>query len=308
MDDVVEFIERKFIECGKKVKKVSKVETSGNRMYNVLTSSGEYVFRLCGNDARYRSREEIEAEVGLVNFLHSRDIPVIELLKIDEDFVVSFGGRNGICYKFVDGEIAENPSLEQCYSVGKMLGMIHSATKDYEFCYPRKEWGIEKTREKFCEVESLFLCDEFLCKYDFVERIKVVLDRLRFDGLPRGPIHEDLGMRHVVFVDKDIGSVLDWDRSYTGFYVLDLGQAIRGWCFDGWEKLNLKKFESFLNGYEGERKLSRDEKDALLDAVKFAFVERAIAFAVYAYNVGDDKYKRYAVENIELLERLWFEK
>ena len=119
--------------------------------------------------------------------------------------------------------------------------------------------------------------------------------------LPSGAIHEDLGMRHVIFKKEKISCVIDWDRFYKGYFVLDLGQAIRGWCFDDWKILNKQKLNSLLYGYTSIRELTSLEKEFLYDAVRFAFVERIISFALHGIKTNDEKLLRYAVEDLELV-------
>ena len=186
-----------------------------------------------------------------------------------------------------------------------MLGKIHNLTQDYKFNHKRKNWGLKETIIKLREVEELFSNDRYLQKSNFIERLKFILNRLKFEeDLPKGAIHEDLGKRHVLFKNNEIKGLLDWDRSYSGPFILDLGQTIRGWCFNNWEKLDKKKLKSLVEGYENKRKLTPLEKNSLLNAIKFAFIERAIAFVIFAYNTNKKEHKEYAVNNITILENL----
>ncbi|MDP3990104.1 MAG: phosphotransferase [archaeon] len=306
MDEIVrEFIKEKFKEQNEKILKINKLETSGNLTYKLKTAKKEYILRLCGIKKRQRTKNEVQAEVELINFLREKEIPVPKLINFRDDFVIILGDKAGICYEFIDGETTKKTTLTQCYLVGKMLGKIHNLTKNYKFKYPRKRWGLEETRIKFGEVEGLFSTDEYLQKNNFIERLTSILNQLKFErNLPFGAIHEDLGKRHVLFKNNKINGLLDWDRSYSGPFILDLGQTIRGWCFDDWKKLNHQKLTRLLDGYENQRKLSLIEKKSLLNAIKFAFIERVIAFVIFAYNTNKKEYKNHAINDLTLLENL----
>ncbi len=299
------FIKEKFEERGEEVLEINKLATSGNFMYKIKTNQKEYILRLCGTKKRYRTKNEVLAEVELIIFLEKKRISVPKLVNFNNCFVVSFENKNGICYEFIKGKTIKEPTLKQCYAVGEILGDIHNLTKNYEFSCKRRHWDLKETIQKFKEVERLFSKDEYLQKNNFAKRLKVILNKLNFkENLPKGAIHEDLGKRHVLFENNKIKGILDWDRSYSGFFILDLGQTVRGWCFDNFEKLNNNKLKNLINGYENKRKLSEIEKHSLLDAIKFAFIERAIAFVIFAYNTNKNEYKEYAIKDINLVENL----
>jgi len=66
----------------------------------------------------------------------------------------------------------------------------------------------------------------------FVIKFEKEISNLSFPKeLPQGMIHEDLGKRHVLWQNNKISGILDFDRCYYGKLILDLGQAVRGWCF-----------------------------------------------------------------------------
>ena len=299
------FIKQKLEKGSEEVLKINKLDSSGNYAYNIITNKRSYVMRLCGADTHHRTKNEIEAEAGLINHLRKQGIPAPELIKLDNSFAVSFKNQNGILYRFIEGKAVKEPTLKQCYAVGEILGRIHKLSKDFKFSYKRKSWDLKETIKKFKEVEKLFLKDEYLQKNNFTERLKLILNDIKFrEDLPKGAIHEDLGKRHVLFENNIIKGILDWDRSYSGFLISDLGQAIRGWCIDNWEKLDGKKLQNLLNGYESNRKLSEIEKRSLLNAIKFAFIERIIAFVILAYNKNNNEYKEHAVDDINFVENL----
>jgi len=195
----------------------------------------------------------------------------------------------------------EEFSPEKYFFVGKILGRIHKQIRDFKFSYPRKSWGLKTAQKKFLEIKEEIKNKEELEKNNFAEIFEKEIRKIKFSKkLPKGIIHEDLGKRHVLFNNNEISGIIDWDRSYEGFLILDLGQTIRSWCFDNWEKLNKRKLDLVLEGYNNERKLNLLERFYLKKAVRFAFLERALSFAVKFLNEQKKEDLEFAFRNLEL--------
>jgi Ser/Thr protein kinase RdoA (MazF antagonist) len=113
-------------------------------------------------------------------------------------------------------------------------------------------------------------------------------------------LHEDLGKRHVLWSGGKVAQIVDFDRSYFGPLVFDLGQACRGWCFSNdWKNWSNKKFGALIRGYEKSRKLNTGEKAVLVNAIRFAILERALAFCLrYIYVTHDSKDIVFACDSL----------
>lgn len=300
--NIKSFIEKSFSKRGEILNEIKELETSGNLSFFIFTDKSKYILRLCGAKARHRTYEEILSEIKLLKFLHGQGIPVPNPVKINSKFIISINKRNGICYEYLSRDAVKTPNLLQCFAVGKILGKIHNLTANFKYPYKRKLWNLEETKKYFQEVKENLSQNKFLQKYNFIEAIDSALGDLNFPKkLPSGAIHEDLGKRHILFRGNEISRILDWDRSYYGQFILDLGQAIRGWCFDEWKKFNKEKFHSVLNGYESQRKLTPLERKFLLNSIKFAFIERALSFAVTFLNNRKKEDGEFAINNLRLL-------
>ena len=88
--------------------------------------------------------------------------------------------------------------------------------------------------------------------------------------------------------------------------MLDLGQALRGWCFvNDWTKWSDRNFRAFIGGYQSERKLTATEKKYFVDAIKFGILERALAFCsrfVFVKKNKDDEYYAWHSATVLLAE------
>ncbi len=283
--------------------KINPVKTSGNVSFFVKTSLGRYFLRLCGDNYRWRSKQEIEGELKLIDLLEKNKFPVIGYEKMKNgQSVISLGGRHGYLRKFSTGkQIKVNLTKEQLVKAGQVLGRYHNIVKNYRAGGLRKNinFGMEETLKYFYKEKKNILKSNFKNSEEYVKNFEKEIKKIKLSkNLIRGMIHEDLGKRHVLWQNNEVVAFIDFDRSYFGYLILDLGQALRGWCFvDNWQKWSKDNCKYFLRGYETERKLNKEEKKCLLLAIKFAVLERSLSFAtnyIYGSKSGksDEKFAR----------------
>lgn len=287
------------------IQNIEPVQTSGNWSFLITTDLGQYFLRLCGELHRYRTKEEVEGELDLIDRLKANKFPVIgyEKTKTGERFV-SLENHNGYLRKYLEGEFVKgNPNEKQLIAMGKILGQYHQIVADFEIAKrDRINFGLDKTKKFFVEHKDEILKSNFKNAKEFVEKFEQELNKLNFpDNLPQGMLHEDLGKRHVIWQGEEIKAIIDFDRTYFGPLILDLGQALRGWCFiDNWQSWSKGNAKIFLQGYESERKLSDLEKEYLVPAIKFAILERALSFClrnIYSDDL-DQEDEKFAIDSL----------
>lgn len=287
-----------------KIISVSPMPTSGNVSYIIKTGSKNYFLRLCPNSGpRFRSINEILAEIELLYLLKSRNFPVLIPLKDREGReIISFRDYSGYIREFSEDYEKNKPTLEEIRKFGQTLGKFHSITENFNTKYKRQHiFDLETTKGYFGENISYVLSSDFKNKEKFVSKIHSIFLSMNFpESLPSGMIHEDIGKRHVLWDEKGISAIVDFDRSYYGKIVLDLGQACRGWCFtDNWTKWSNENFKALIKGYSEKRKLTKDEKRFLVDAIKFGIIERSISFCLRFIRITKDpEDERYALYSV----------
>ncbi|MFH1956298.1 MAG: phosphotransferase [Patescibacteria group bacterium] len=293
-----------------KIKKIKPLATSGNISYIIETNKEKYFLRLSPYGIRWRSKEEILAEIELINYLHKNKFPVSVPLRLKNGkTIVNWEKHYGYIRKLINGKEKINPKTKEIEIFGRTLGFFHKLIENYRTKHKRNHiWDLKQTRKYFEEDKKTILKSRFKNKKEFVSKFKKEISSINFpNNLPSGTIHEDLGKRHIIWrknlpagrQGKIIGFI-DFDRSYYGKLVLDLGQACRGWCFtNNWQKWSNENFKSLIKGYEKERKLKNIEKEYLIDAIKFGILERGLAFCLRYINVTKDpKDEKYAWHSI----------
>jgi homoserine kinase type II len=276
------------------VKKTHPLATSGNLSYILESKNKSFFLRICPSGQRWRSKNEILAEIELLNRLHKNYFPVSVPLKDKNDkSIISWGRHHGYIRKFIKARKKLYPTLKEIEIFGRTVGQLHALTENFKTKHKRNHvFDYDTTKKHFNESKALILKSNFKGAKHFIESYKNTILSLHFSkSLPQGMLHEDLGKRHVLWSGGEISQIVDFDRSYFGPLVFDLGQACRGWCFLGnWKKWSNKKFRALMQGYEKSRKLDINEKAVLVNAIKFAILERALAFCLrYIYTTHDSK-------------------
>jgi len=286
-----------------KIKKIEPLATSGNISYLIKTNKNIFFLRLCSTGPRWRSKKEIMAEIELLEYLKAKNFPVIVPFKSkNEEKIISWSKHYGYIRKFVVANAKLNPSVAEIKKFGKVIGKFHNLVKNFKTKNKRQHiFGLVETQKCFKQKKGEILKSDFKNKKEFVARFEKEIFSLNFPkSLVKGMIHEDLGKRHVLWQGSKITAIVDFDRSYFGFLILDLGEAIRGWCFtNNWQKWNDKKFKALLGGYQRKRKLTKIEKQYLFDAIKFAVLERALSFCLRYIHVTEDKAdEKFALDSV----------
>jgi len=273
------------------LKNFRKIPSSGNLVYLLRTSKGEFLLRLCGQDLRWRSKEEIEGELELLEKLLKYNFPVFPAIPMaNGQKVLKWKNRSGYLRNYVEGKDLKNPTLSQVEQVGQIVGAYHKLIEGYKVKAERRIWGLEGTKKYFRKHKFDILKSKLKNPRLFIKRVEKELANLRFPkNLPKGMLHEDLAKRHFIWQKGKIVNIIDFDRCYYGSLLLDLGPALRSWCFINWKQWSNENLKSFLRGYQKERPLTNLELKYLYRAVKFSTVERELSFWIRAGQGKENK-------------------
>jgi len=272
------------------INNIVALATSGNLVYKIDTKNQVYLLKLSPDDEmRGRSKSEILAEMEFVTYLNENKLPVPKPI----GDVISIDGHNGYLRSYYQANYTENPNLTQIIYFGKTLGIIHNISEGYMTKHNREHiWDLETTKENLTEDQDL-LCHSLVGGEDYYNELSQALHKIvDSKKLPKGMIHEDMGKRHVLWSHNEIKAIIDFDRCYYGYLIFDLGQAVRGWCFNS--SFDREKYILFMKSYQAERKLLLEEIEYLPDAIKFAFLERSLSFALRSILSDNPSYYQYA--------------
>jgi len=285
------------------ITKIVPIKTTGNKSYKIVANKGEFFLRLSPNDAmRGRSRAELIAEIEFLDYLQRRNLPIHSAV---DGKIISIDGKSGYIRQFDRGGAINDPTTDQITAFGELLGKMHRVAEGFKPTQNREHiWNLVTTKQNLLD-DKKQIGIGFVKGEEFYKAFKTELFGIKMPkNLPKGMIHEDLGKRHVLWQGGRISSVIDFDRCYVGYFVDDLGQAIRGWCFNTTDKFNGQNYQALLSGYKKARELSKNEVIALPQSVKFAFLERSLSYVLRGVHRNDKNSIEYAQQLLAAAKRV----
>lgn len=159
------------------------------------------------------------------------------------------------------GSHPDAPSLTQCRAMGNALAALHLALQDYplqrENAHGPAWWDDVAARwQPRLSGADRELLTRALAQYR--QTCAAAPD------LPRGLIHGDLFRDNTLFAGDEVSAILDFSETSRDHWLLDISISLNDFCrqWPGDEPDSLRR-AAFLQGYEGRRALTAEEKAAL---------------------------------------------
>ncbi len=199
----------------------------------------------------------------------------------------------GVLFPFIDG-LPPFINSDSIYQIGMALGQLHSLeihSEDLSLIRKHEVVG----HDAFALMKYV-QCQE--CPVDFKASFDRVfgkkLEDVPYDLLPAGLIHGDLYYDNSLFDQEKLITLIDFEQSGTGRFILDIGIAISGSCLNS-DKTNIDELlmERFLDGYERARHIIHLEKEYLNLAIAVGFYSIALWRIERFYSGNLDSSKKY---------------
>ncbi|KAF0186466.1 MAG: homoserine kinase type II [Alphaproteobacteria bacterium] len=180
---------------------------------------------------------------------------------------------------FLTGVSPKRPNAAQCRAIGVKLAEMHVALADFPGARANAlsidAWGplIWPRRALAGELRPGLA--------DAVEADLAVVQKSWPHGLPQGVIHADLFPDNTLFLGDEAKGLIDFYFACTDALAYDLAVCLNAWCFEPRGAFNLTKGQALIGGYEGVRKLSADEREAL------PLLARGAALRFFATRLAD---------------------
>lgn len=243
-------------------------EGSVNTLYVLETSRGRYVLRL----SEGRREEEVRFETSLLAYLSRAHFPAAALVpRLDGAEYGVVQERFAVVFEWAAGEhlVPRQTSGAQAMDAGRLMGRMHVVTEDFSG-HLANRYGVGPVRAMLAEVMRHAAARpddaELQAALPLLESESEKLDHL--PSVDSGVIHADWFPDNVRFVGERVSAVLDFEMACRGPYVLDLATAIHAGCYD--DDYSIERASSFVRGYQGERPLSRAEKEAFHAWARFS--------------------------------------
>ncbi|BCB02814.1 phosphotransferase enzyme family protein [Bacillus sp. KH172YL63] len=245
------------------VKEAKKLGDFENYVYEVHKEESPYILRL--THSSHRSKEEVEAELNWVNYLHKHGVTVslvnrseagnlVEVIEAGETqfYICLFDKAPGHPVKIND-PLFDDPLF---YLWGKLTGHMHRVTKEYEPDGTRRERWDEDDVLDFKKYVTSTEDKEIVEKG---HRTKEIISRFPETKDSFGLIHSDIHPGNFFYHEGDL-HVFDFDDSSQFYFMSDVAIPL---YYSVWWKYRNETLEdrsrfgerflvSFLKGYRTE--------------------------------------------------------
>ncbi len=251
------------LELGKMITTPSRVSGGlTHKMYKIITDKNKYIIKLLNPNIMKRKTalDNFEKADKYEELLKQNNIDAIYSLKfnnkklqlIDNQYFYVFNWYDGVSLK--DGEIKK----EHCKKIGKVLSDIHNITLKEDIWkenIKNIDWQyyIDLAKEKESPIYDILFNNKDILYESMYKGNEVV------DKLPNyiAVCHNDLDSKNVLWLNNNFKIIdlecLGYSNPYLELFTLAL-------CWSGYESchINFELFETFINSYFENSKLSRN--------------------------------------------------
>jgi homoserine kinase type II len=230
-----------------------------NTNYFLRTEGGSFILTLY--EKRVRA-EDLPFFLGLMEHLAERGLSCpLPLRNRDGEALGRLAGRPAALITFLEGLSLRRPSVRHCRAVGGALARLHAAGADFPMrrvnalSLPGWRPLFEAAGPRAEEVAP-----------GLTERTARALDELASswpEELPGGVIHADLFTDNVLFIGESVSGLIDFYFACSDAFAYDLAICLNAWCFEADGSFNLTKGQALIAGYQAERRLTPEEREAL---------------------------------------------
>ena len=289
------------------------LKTGINHSYLITDGSAKFVFRVYSFN--WRTRNEISAEIKLLNLLHQSNIPVsYAITDTNGNYIHELnapeGDRLGVLFSFAEGDKQLNFSADLHYKVGETMARMHQATLNLELervVYTPKVLLIDPLEyiSKFLPASS----DEMAWMLSTQKILLNGFDNVDLTEIRQGAVHMDIWFDNMNITHDGNITLFDFDFCGNGwlcndiaYYILQLHSTEK----DEIER-ELKK-KSFFAGYELVNKISAEEK-RILPMLGVAMYFFYLGIQCQRYNNWSNVFlnETYLKRFINLLVKKYFE-
>ncbi|BAZ10778.1 aminoglycoside phosphotransferase [Calothrix sp. NIES-4071] len=249
-----------------------------NDTYLVEAEQDRYILRVYRHS--WRNKEEINFELELLFFLHKQSQPVAyPLLRKDGNFTTNVMAPEGIRYAalftYAPGRaVNEKLDVRQSYILGETLAKIHSYLNNFKTSFTRPQLNNQYLlHQPLLAIKSLYKYRQY--DIDYLEQsIEIIQGQIAAFRLPSsapeygicvGDVHS--GNAH--FTEQNEPTLFDFDQCGYGWRAFDIAKFLHA---ANRMKIEVTVRNSFIDGYQTIRNLSKDELASIPVFVKAAHI------------------------------------
>jgi homoserine kinase type II len=230
-----------------------------NTNYFLNTSKGKYIITIFEDITEIK----VEKYLKLMNFFSNNNMCCPEIMFTKSGNILSkVKSKPCSIMEKLSGNTVSITNVSLCRSIGTIIGNFHNTGSKYgsKISNSRNIKWVERNIEKI----KNHISKEQL---DILNYSSKVFRRIFEMKLPNGMIHSDLFRDNVLARGDKVTGIIDYYYSFNGPFIYELAVIINDWCVNKDGSVNLMKYNSFLNSYNLERKLTAIEKKQMNNAM-----------------------------------------
>lgn len=281
--------------------------TSGfeNSNYYIETPSGKCVLKIFDGIGVAPETMKFEVEVMDRSFQAGVKTPQVYRNKQSE-LTTKKSGKLSVLMPFIEGENVEKQPVSDSLvqEVGEETGKMDMALSIFKDG-ARTRQGYEfdgknllLLEEKLRHLSVGFNREIFEGIFSRFREIKPILDTL-----PKGVIHNDVGLHNLLVKDGRLQAILDFSDFVFSPYIQNIAVSMAQLIFTyNWQPHQAKLF---IDGYRKHHSLSTQELSLLYDLVLARYVPLVVEMHYWNVAYGEDAQRtEFVKDNYEFLKRL----
>jgi homoserine kinase type II len=246
-----------------------------NLKWKITTDSGVFLIKQY-NKERYKkyNHEKLLFALSQQMQLHKKGLPCPKLYSYDGQFLFeSDKGELFLLMEYCDGIVIPPGKLNvhQMYNLGQVTGNMHHLLNDSalglkkrpEFIPPSREERLTHWKSAWNhanDTDKSYLLPILETQYKVTETINLEAFNLHETGWA----HRDLWVDNLLFKEKTVSAVLDFDRMKYDYPKLDVARAvISGALYEN--NFDVSLVQAFIEGYSEQRLV---EKGFIISSLK----------------------------------------
>jgi homoserine kinase type II len=210
------------------------------------------------------SKKEIPFFIKLMNKLNASKINCPKPLK-DKDgkYLIKLKNKTACIVSFLKGKDKKTLNFKNCYDVGKTAAQMHLSVNKIGL-FRKNSMSVKNLDSllKSIKVKS----KKFTYNNKFLETNLNDIKKKWPKKLPKGIIHGDLFIDNIFFQKNKLSGIIDFYFAANDYFMYEIAICINALCFDKINskfKINKKKVENLIKGYESIKAISLKEKKSL---------------------------------------------
>jgi homoserine kinase type II len=280
-----------------------------NLKWKIITDSGVYLIKQYNRDrfSKY-NHEKLLIAFSQQMRLHTRGLPCPKLYSYEDQFLLeSDNGELFMLMEYCDGTIIPPGKLNvhQMYDLGRVTGNMHHLLNDGTFGGKRSpEFNPPSREARLTHWQSAWNHANDTNKKDLLPILEIqykVTETINLEDFnlnETGWAHRDLWVDNLLFKEKKVSAVLDFDRMKYDYPQLDVARAIiSGALYDDY--LDASLVRAYIEGYSEQRVL---DKSFIISSLKMLWFMESTWWITSNMDQHSGPPKRFAKEMLWLSE------